>query len=253
MSADTDQPMTAARCAYDVEYKRQIELFRFINDLATIAEQNATGTPTATRNLIPVGGQAPPFDRTGRPGTGALNEFRSHANAIFQIWLARAVDNYMVYLSELLAEILDQRPEVLRTSEKVPIDDVLSYPSKEAFIKALAEKRVNNWINDGVKKLSEKFQKLMSFQLFPSPEQLSKVVEAVAIRNTIAHNRGIVDKAFLARVPKGEWVLGQSVPLTEMQVFNAMKTLKESVADIDGRAIAKFGLKAAAAVTIQHP
>jgi hypothetical protein len=242
MSADTDRSMTAARCAYAVEHKRLIELFRFINDAASVSEQHAARKLADTPRAIPVGGQAPPFDRKERPGAGALNELRSHANAIFQIWLARAIDNYMVYMSELLAEILDQRPEVLRSSEKVPVDEVLSYPSKEAFIKALAEKRVNNWNSDGVKKISEKFRENMSFELFNSHEQLSRVVEAVAIRNAIVHNRGVVDREFLRRVPGSVCAVGQQVPLTEMYVFGVMTMLEQSVADIDGRAIAKFGI-----------
>jgi len=233
--------ITVACSAFLVEHERLLSLFAFINDAAVIADQRETGQHT--QPLVAVGGSAPPFDRVGRPGVGALNEFRSHANAIFQIWLARTVDNYLVYLSELLAEILTRRPELLRASETVSAREVLSHLSAEALIQSLAEKRVHSWVRDGVRNLTKKFQTHLKFDLFHSPDQLDKVIEAIAIRNAIAHNRGLVDERFLAKVSSGSWELGKQVALTDMYVFGAMRTLKCSVEEIDARALVTFDLR----------
>jgi hypothetical protein len=240
VSLDADQPLTVARRGYVDEHHRLMKFFAFINDAAVIAEQLATGRHASELGLNPVGSPAPPFDRKTRPGTGALNELRSHADSIFQVFLSRAYDNYLVYISELLAEIFACRPEILRTSEEVRVDEVLSHDSMQSFIKSLAEKRVYNLVNDGIKKLEEYVSKRMGFGLFDS--KLDEMNEIGAIRNVIAHNRGVVDKRFVERVQKRKWSVGQSVPLTEGYLLGAINTMTASVTDIDRRAIEKFGL-----------
>src|SRR6266852_4253241 len=134
-----DRPITAARRGYIEEHESLMRFYVFINDATVIAEQYATGSPTGL-DASPVGSPAPPFDRRIRPGKGALNELRSHANIIFQVNPSRAYDNYLLYVSDLLAEIFVHRPETLRTSEQVRIEDVLIHHSMQSFIKTLAEK-----------------------------------------------------------------------------------------------------------------
>ncbi len=240
---DTDRFITAARRGYLAEHERLMRFYVFINDAAVIAEQYATGPPTGL-GANPVGSPAPPFDRRIRPGKGAFNELRSHASIIFQVYLSRGYDNYLLYISDLLAEIFVHRPETLRTSEQVRIEDVLIHHSMQSFIKTLAEKRVYNLVNDGIRKLAEYVSKRMGFPLFDSDEKLSEMIEIGAVRNVIAHNRGVVDQRFTERVPNRKWRVGQPVPLTEEYVQDAMNTMNASVADIDFRVIEKFGLHA---------
>src|SRR6266851_4250968 len=114
LSQGADRPITAARRGYIEEHERLMKFFVFINDAAAIADRNATGGLPSGMGQNPVGNPAPAFDRKTRPGTGALNELRSHADMIFQMFLSRASDNYVVYISNLLAQIFVCRPETLR-------------------------------------------------------------------------------------------------------------------------------------------
>jgi hypothetical protein len=241
---DPNELMTPARRAFVQEYERLRKFYALINDAPVIAEQYATGKLPGGIGRNPVGSPAPAFDRHIRPGMGAFDELRSHAPLIFQFFLSRAADNYAVYISNLLAEIFTHRPEVLRTSERVSLDDVLVHKSMQSFIATLAERRVNNLMNDGTRKLAEYVTAHMGFPLFDTPEGLDKMVEIGAVRNVIAHNRGVVDKRLAERLPKRNWPIGEPVPLTDGYLWDAMTNLNASVADIDRRAIQKFGLTA---------
>jgi hypothetical protein len=156
----------------------------------------------------------------------------------------RAADNYSVYISELLAEVFAQRPETLRTGEQVRIDEVLAHDSMESLIDAFVERRVHNLISNGITKVAEYFAKHLAFDLFESPEESDQIVEIVAARNVIVHNRGFVDKRFITRLrPEAKWQVGEQLPLSTSYVWDAIDNLEKSVQGIDRRAIDKFRLE----------
>jgi hypothetical protein len=237
-----DERMTNARRGYVEEYERLKKFYAFITDAPVIAEQYATGELPHSFGRNPLGSQAPPFDRRVKPGMGAYDELWSHAPMIFQLCFSRAVDNYTVYMASLLAEVFTHRPEVLRNSEKVLVEDVLAHPTMQAFVAALAERRVNSLVNEGTAKLADYVSKYANFKLFDSPERLELMIEVGAVRNVIAHNRGIVDSRFLKRVPRSKWPIGEAVPLTDHYLWKTLTTLDASVNDIDQRAVEKFSL-----------
>lgn len=58
--------------------------------------------------------------------------------------LVRHVENYLNYLSSLLFEIFTQKPETLRSSEKIEIATVLDCENISDVVRVFAEKKVEN-------------------------------------------------------------------------------------------------------------
>src|SRR6266511_3891545 len=75
-------------------------------------------------------------------GAGTTDLLRSNRHLVLQMAVQRSVDNYLTYLSELLALLFRTRPETLRSSETVPLEEVLRHMSMDELIAALAERRV---------------------------------------------------------------------------------------------------------------
>jgi hypothetical protein len=82
----------------------------------------------------------------------------------------------------------------------------------------------------------------LGFSLFEEDEKLEAAVHMVEIRNIIVHNRAVVNRRFLSRVPESQARLGERLEIVGKEVSNAIRSLGESCSDIDVRAASKFGL-----------
>jgi len=235
---------TTAASTYMEEFERQNTFFAFINDAASVADTNSQRLhpERPVEPPVPVGSSAPMSDRRVYPGAGALNEFRSHGNTIFQIFLSRAADNYLVYISDIMAEILIRTPEALRSSETIPIEQVLGHESMSDLIKHLTERKVQNLVNGGMREIERHFSRRLKFDLFSDEEESKAILRIIAARKVIAHNRGIVDERFVARTPDSGFTVGERLPLTYIYMSESVGRLKRSVIDIDVRAVKKFRL-----------
>lgn len=155
--------------------------------------------------------------------------------------LTRSVDNFLAYLSDLLAEVFKARPETLRSSEQVEVADVLSHESLDAFIEAHAEDRVEALAQGGFIRLSRYFQGQLGFDLFHEVE-FPAVADLISYRNVYVHNRGIINRTFLSRVSDaGRFKLGEYLALSSDEVM--ADPLDAIVASVDSRAADKWGLE----------
>jgi hypothetical protein len=167
---------------------------------------------------------------------------RSHQQLLLQMVLSRMVDNYLVYIADLLALIFRTKPETLRSSEKVRLDTVLAHDNMEELISDLAERQVNRLSYQGMRDLSQYLSGSLKFDLFKSPQDLKRAAGIIELRNLIVHNRAVVNRHFLSRVPDSPTQVGEVVELDLDSVFSDVQFLTGSASDLDARASDKFGL-----------
>ena len=65
-----------------------------------------------------------------------------HENFQNQLLYCRCVDDFLIYLSDMLSLIYRCRPEALKSSENYPLDFVLSHRTLEEFARSVADKKV---------------------------------------------------------------------------------------------------------------
>ena len=163
---------------------------------------------------------------------------------LLELMLTRTVDNFLCFLSELLALIYRERPEMLRSSETEKLEFVLQFADMDQLRSAIAEKRVERLSYLGLRELSEYIESQMSFKLFELAEDLGRAAYIVELRNICVHARGIVGNTSARRFPQMKTQIGRRIDLSADQVTRDRKFLEDCVFDIDLRATSKFTLPA---------
>jgi hypothetical protein len=152
----------------------------------------------------------------------------------------RAVDNFLGFISELLALIFTTKPHTLKSSEVVRVADVLKYSTMDELVWALADRRVTRLSYQGMSELAKDLKDKLGFELFSHEAQLERTVLIVELRNLLIHNRGVVNRIFLSKLSNFPTKLGEKVILKD--VFQDIYYLTKLVVEIEKRATEKFGL-----------
>lgn len=169
--------------------------------------------------------------------------FRFH-KVVSEMLLVRVVDNFLSYVSELLALVFTSKPETLRSNETVKLEEILQYGTMEDLIQHITEKRVERLSYQGMRDLNKDLAERLGFELFLSPEDLSHAVRLVEDRNLIVHSRGIVNQTYHKRTADSTIPVGKPMELISIRrIRKETEFLARSVVSMDERAAAKFGLK----------
>lgn len=165
-----------------------------------------------------------------------VDDFKQHKQVFFEIILARHVENYLVYVSTLLYEIFIQRPETLKSSEKIDIETVLSHTNLESLIHSLAEKKVNELSYKSFIDLNKYFFDKFRLSLVES-EEMKYINDAIETRNLIVHNRTIINKRYLQKTGRTDLSTRCFRKLNNDEIENFVILMKNSVIRTDKEAI----------------
>jgi hypothetical protein len=177
----------------------------------------------------------------GRLG-GPADDLVKYFPLVLEMIFCRSIDNFLNYVSELLALIFTTRPEALKSNEKISIQEVLQYRDREELLGALTERRVIGLSFNGLAMLDEELDKTLNFPLFPDSASRERATFLVEQRNLAAHNRCVVNRRYLARVPSATEKLGDRIVFEPKSVVDALGFLIDSIDEIDVRAEIKFGI-----------
>lgn len=177
---------------------------------------------------------------TPGPNTLALREKRQ---ALLEMLLARAIDNYLRYVVDIIREVLVKQPNLLRSKEQtVPIGEILDHSTKDELIHFLIESKVNSLSYDGFDRIHD-WCEARGIPLTTSTEtDYRKIVEFISTRNLIAHSRCRVDEKYLRTVASSRRAIGDLRDISVDDYFDCMGALSESVSLTDAASTAKFGL-----------
>ncbi len=177
-----------------------------------------------------------------------VRSIREHYQLLLELLYCRCVDNYLLYIAELLALIFRTRPEMLKSKDQVSVETVLEYSTMEEFLNFVMEKKVTTLSFMGLAALNEYLQDKLSFSIFGDNEQLLERMERIIEnRNLFVHNRGIVNRIYLKRVPNSQLRIGERLILFEsgeaLSTLNADYLWVKLAAQVADRIAAeKFGI-----------
>jgi len=235
---------TAALRRHEAEAERLLGFVSFLGGLITHADEAAS---KAAEFLLKY--EAPEEEErrrledttSGRAGARRTMQER-YAQLATQLVFQRLIDNFLSYISDLLRLIFATRPEALRSSETVRLEEILRYETMDELMRFLVERRVERLAYLSVRDLASDLSSLLGVKLFEEAEELQKTVELVAIRNLVAHNRGVVNARFLRLVPTYRKSEGEEIWLDADDYFEATEFLDNVARRIDEVAIAHFHL-----------
>lgn len=183
-------------------YFTDIELINFLTWVASMAGNIDYVRNIAQKALEKVGEDTKP------PSKNMIDELRRNRLILISMLHVRMIDNYFCYLTGILREAFCSRPEILRTSEKIELAEVLSFQSIDDLIVHLVDRKVYELSYKSLVDLDDYFQDRLGIRLVPI-EQQKALVEAVETRNLIVHNRGIRNKRYCSRVGEDMSMVGK--------------------------------------------
>lgn len=174
---------------------------------------------------------------------GPLTKFlREKRQVLLEMFLARLVDNFQTYLVDLVRAVLHSRPAMLSTRQQtLTLEELLKYDRIEELVHDIIERRVNALTYEGFGEL-QSWCAERGLQIQVPPPHSDAVIELIATRNVIAHNRGLVDEKYLRTVPTPRFNLGEVRKLEVGDLLGALALLHRIVSETDLLAAEKFQL-----------
>jgi hypothetical protein len=161
----------------------------------------------------------------------------------------RSVDDFLTYVSHLMKLPFHTKPEILQATVQIKLADALRLPNRESIIQYAIDEYVQKLTYQSLRDLYRDLKNRTDFQLFTSPTWLNAAVEAVAIRNVLVHNNGLVDTRLAEIVQRYKGKEGQRV--VDFNPTTLQSLLVLAVIDIDERARKKWGLPGGT-MTVPH-
>jgi len=154
-------------------------------------------------------------------------------------------NNFFSYVSEVLQTVLANRPEILRSSEKLTTEEVLQFSEVKDIVSYIADRKVNELSYGGLRGVETYLKERLGLDLFDSDHERVLLTILTELRNIYTHNRGVVNRLFLKRVGQTpiqgyEFVLGEAYEMDFLK-FDALARNAINVAyRLDERLVSKF-------------
>jgi hypothetical protein len=177
------------------------------------------------------------------PGSRA-SFLKENGQAFLEMFVSRLVDNFQKYLVDVIREILRSKPAMLSTRQQtITLEELLKYERIEDLVHDVIERRVNSLSYEGFSEL-QRWCVERGIQIKVSASRQADVVELIATRNIIAHNRGLIDERYIRNVAWSKLKIGTCRVLYGEYLFEAFSLLGGIVYKTDTAARSKFGLPA---------
>jgi hypothetical protein len=189
-----------------------------------------------------------PLDMAAKePGTG-IRFLKRHNQMFLQMFFARLVDNFQVYVMETIRAALARQPKILASSEpQLSLEYAFQFATLDEMIEDVIERKVSDLSYQGLPRLRE-WCGARGIPLVISDNDAAALNEAIVIRNVIAHHRGMVDARYLRNSPSPSVAVGSLRELSIRQVFDTFALLNRVVRETDKAVMEKFDLEAASIV-----
>jgi hypothetical protein len=178
---------------------------------------------------------------TKQPGP-LIKQLRNSRQELIEMFLSRVVDNFQIYLVEIIRLALQKEPRILsERKQEITLGHILKFDSIEALTRDIIEKKLNDLAYDGFASL-EKWCRDKAIPLMVPDDERGKIVELIALRNIITHARGVVDERYKAAAPSSTFKVGEKRELQTDDLFAAIQTLDSAAGATDAAVANKFGI-----------
>lgn len=157
-----------------------------------------------------------------------------------RILFSSVVDNFEIYLSDLLYEIWLANPNTLKSTATVTLEQVLNCADIEDFIKFYAKDKISKMKKGSVKTFIKDNNLISDLNVF-TPSCIDEVESILQIRHLYSHSNGIIDEHFLKSY-RGPLTVGDDFLLTTDDVLEKLNYLADLIEQTDNVATTKYNL-----------
>jgi hypothetical protein len=159
-----------------------------------------------------------------------------------EVVVSRGYDNYLSYVTEIMALLYQRKPELLKPTDNVQVEWVMEHESMEDLMASLAERRVALLARKGLGPLSDHLSKAMGLDLFESDASREAAILAAERRHLIVHHRAIINRRWMRRFGSEHGGLGERLELDLAAIRAGNMALHASVRNVELMVQPKFGL-----------
>lgn len=165
-----------------------------------------------------------------------------YARHFSQMAYSRAIDNFITYFKEILAEVVIKKPQVLKSKDQERLDFILSHGNFEDLLKAISEKKIEELFYKGIADIEKFFQERLGINIFKEEENRKTINRLIKQRNLIVHNRGKISKEFANEFKNNNYEVGLYLIFNYEDISNVNLFLSNFLVDLDTELSHKFQL-----------
>jgi hypothetical protein len=166
-------------------------------------------------------------------GSSKHQTLRFHLYSIIAVSIWGAFETYVTMLLE---ELYQKRPELLKSSEPVTQAEVIE--NRENIISFIAERQLDKVGHFTLVDTIEYFQKRLGITVASTMKE--RLQEFYLVRNVIAHNTGLPRPKLLKRLPKELSISKGELRVTKEYLKGMVNSIRASVVKIERQIDAKF-------------
>jgi len=172
---------------------------------------------------------------------GLSSPTSSHEGKILtRILYSSMVDNFEIYLSDILYAIYLANPNTLKSSATVTLEQVLNCSDIEDFIQFYAKDKIARMKRGSVKTFIKDNKLIADLNIF-TKQRIDDVETVLQIRHLYAHSNGLIDEHFL-KFYRGSLTVGDEYLLTTGDILEKLDYLSELIELTDNAAIDKHNI-----------
>lgn len=183
------------------------------------------------------------LDKKGkRSGSLKLDkQVDEHMSLVCELIACRSVDNFLIYLSELLALVLGAYPGVIDLSKvQVDLSFVLSQPDIQTVRRMYMEKKIREMSYWSLKDLTVYLRDKFKFKLFENEAERQSATNVIEERNLLVHNQGIVDRVFKEKASRHPANIGDRIKYGPRKLLECIRLVERLAVSIDRRASSQW-------------
>ena len=195
------------------------------------------------------------YDEPGNETSTRIVDYlkSEHSDVLFDVYFyeqhfgrmayIRAIDNFITYLKDILAEIVLKKPQILKSKETETLDFILSYDSIEELILAISEKKVEELFYKGINDIQKFFDTRLGVQIFKDDIKKNNINLLIKQRNLAVHDRGKISKELVKDFPEYDFTEGEILTFKYGYISEVNAFLNDFAIDLDIELCEKFDLE----------
>ena len=154
----------------------------------------------------------------------------------------RSMDNFVSYLKDILIEVMNKKPELLKSNELESVEFILSFNNMEDLKKTLIDRKIEKLLYKGIDELLKYFKDRLGLDLVHDTGDKMVLNQMIKQRNLIVHNRGIISNTFAKEFPQYEKNIGDTIQFNYKQISKINILLNNVLVEFDEIISKKFKL-----------
>lgn len=159
-----------------------------------------------------------------------------------QMSFSRAIDNFISYFKEILAEVVIKKPQILKSKDQERLDFILEYESMSDLIKAISERKIEELFYMGISDIEKFFKDRLGISIFKDEETRKTINQLIKQRNLIVHNRGKLSKEFVNEFPELGFSAGLYLTMKYEYISQSNLYMSNFLVELDTEIADKFKL-----------